>query len=72
MLETQTVPRESKANNGKVTKKKQECEVRKGQKLWRLSLNEHTWKEVSFDIKTDWLEFVRMYATKHWRPNDVL
>lgn len=72
MLETLTVPKESKANKGKVTKKQNQCEVRKGQNFWRSHLNEHTWKEVSFDIKTDWLEFVRMYATKQQRPNDVL
>lgn len=72
MLETLTVPKESKANEGKVTKKKHQCEARKGQKFWHSHLNEHTWKEVSFDIKTDWLEFVRMYATKQQRPNDVL
>lgn len=72
MLEMLTVPRESKANKGRVTKKQQQCEVRKGQKFWHSPLNEHTWKELSFDIKTDWLEFVRMYAAKHWRPSDVL
>lgn len=33
MLETLTVPAESKANKGKVTKKQQQREVRKGQKF---------------------------------------
>lgn len=33
MLDTLTAPRESKANKGKITKEKQQCEVRKGQKF---------------------------------------
>lgn len=71
MLETLTVPKESKANKGKLTKQQHQHELRKGQKFWHSDLNEHTWREASFDIKTDWLEFVKKYATKQQRPNEV-
>lgn len=64
MLEMLTDPKESKASKGKVRKKKHLCEIRKGQKFLRLHLHEYTWKKASFDIKTDWLEFDRMFATK--------
>lgn len=44
----------------------------KGRKSRHSHSNEYTWKETSYGMKRNWLEWAWMHTTKCQRPNEVL